>query len=466
MRWIERILAGIATAVTLCVPLHAQLILSIDFSPNRPTTGDPVVLTVQVLIAQDCRWKPSATIGFGMHPELDPLPGWAIDLFLERTTLACEKPSAPLRFEVDLGTLPVASGPGVLRLTLSDRQGSTELFNDLTVEAGPAPGWRQIVAHGGEQIFLQSAAAAAIDTRLLAIGDLSRRDIFIFDTSTQDILAEFRAPGTLGQARGLAFDGVHLFVSVDDLFGPRIFEIDLNGIIQNSFPSPTVSPANNPLEGLAYHDGVLYGTLESPPLLFAIDPADGHKLWSRSLPLRILGLTSTPEGLLGVEPSGVVLEIEPSPFGIDTTLGDLFDLGLLGIPNGTDLQSLAFDGSQLFTWDATQATMRSLRPLALWWAVDLTLRSYVPPGDRSVDVIRGDVDRIRQLAGQVDLGPTICLVSEGSGGIVPQGADPPLGEAQFFLARVRGAGGFKTGYGRSSGGFRRLENPPFPGSCP
>jgi len=315
-------------------------------------------------------------------------------------------------------------------------------------------------------MFIQSAAATAIDTRVLAIADLGRRDIFVLDTLTRDILAEFRTPGTLGQARGLAFDGAHLFVSVDDLFGPRIFEIDLNGIIQNSFPSPTVSPANRPLEGLAYHDGVLYGTLESPPVLFAIDPADGHKLWSRSLPLRILGLTSTPDGLLGVEPTGVVLEIEPSPSGLDTTLGDLFDLGLIGIPNGIELQSLAFDGSQLFSWDATRAAMRSLRPLALWWAIDLSLRSYVPPRAGSVDVIRGDVDRMRQLAGQIDLGPTACLVSEGSGGIVPEGDDPPLGEAQFFLARVRGEAGIKTGYGRSAGGFRRLEDPPFPGACP
>ena len=55
----------------------------------------------------------------------------------------------------------------------------------------------------------------------------------------------------------------------------------------------------------------------------------------------------------------------------------------------------------------------------------------------------------------VGLGPTICLVSEGSGGIVPEGDDPPLGEAQFFLARVRGQGFFKTGYGRSSAAFRR-----------
>jgi hypothetical protein len=158
--------------------------------------------------------------------------------------------------------------------------------------------------------------------------------------------------------------------------------------------------------------------------------------------------------------------IEPAPFGIDATLGDLFDLGLTGIPGGIDLQSLAFDGSQLFAWDAIQVTMRSLRPLALWWAIDLTLRSYVPPGARSVDVIRGQVDRMRQQAGQVGLGPTVCLVSDGSGGVVPEGDDVALGEAQFFLARVRGPGGFKTSYGRSAAGFRRLENPPFPGACP
>ncbi len=466
MREAGRILSWFAAALVLCVPLQAQLITSIDFAPNSPNTGDPVILVVRILIAQDCGWEPSAGVGFGMQPELNPLPGWGIDFFLERTTLACERPGAPLRFEVSLGTLPVASGPGVLRLELSDRDGSTQLFDDLTVEAGPAPGWRQLVAHGGQEMFLASAAAAAIDTRVLAIGDLNRRDIFLFDLLTREILGEFLTPGAFGQARGLAFDGARLFISADDLFGPRIFEVDLDGVIRNSFPSPTVSPSNPPLDGLAYRDGVLYGTLESPPLLFAIDPDDGGQLWSRFLPVRILGLTSVPEGLLGVEPTGRVLLIDPSPFGFDRTLSDIFDLGLIGIPGGIELQSLAFDGSQLFAWDAIQSIMRSIRPLALWWAVDLTLQSYVPPAARSVDVIRGQVDRMRQLVGNVGLGPTICLVSEGSGGIVPEGDDPPLGEAQFFLARVRGPGLFKSSYGRSSAAFRRVEEPTFPGACP
>ena len=110
--------------------------------------------------------------------------------------------------------------------------------------------------------------------------------------------------------------------------------------------------------------------------------------------MRILGLTSVPEGLLGVEPTGRVLLIDPSPFGFDRTLGDAFDLGLIGIPGGINLQSLAFDGTQLFAWDAIQSIMRSIRPLALWWAIDLTLQSYVPPAAQSVDVIRGQVDRI------------------------------------------------------------------------
>ena len=466
MRGFGRIVAGMATAAALCVPLQAQFIVSIDFSPDQPNTGDPVFLDLRVLIAQDCRWKPLAGAAFGIHPELDPLPGWAIDVFLERTTLACEKPSSPLRFKVNLGTLPVASGPGVLRLTLSDRPGSMEFFNDLTVEAGAAPGWKQLVAHGGEQMFMQSAAAEAIDTRVLAIGDLNRRDIFLLDLVSGEILGEFRTPGTFGEARGMAFDGNHLFVSVGDVFGPRVFEIDLDGVIQNSFPSPTFSPANRPLEGLAHHDGTLYGTIESPPWLFAIDPDDGRTLWGRSLPVRILGLTSTSAGLLGVEPTGRVLQIEAAPLAFDTTLADLFDLGMIGIPSGIELQSLAFDGTQLFAWDAIHTTMRSLRPLALWWALDLTLRSYVPSGAQSVDVIRGQVDRIRQQAGQVVLGPTVCLVSEGRGGAVEEGDDPSLGEAHFFLARVRGPGGFKSGYGRSSAGFRRLEDTPLPGACP
>jgi hypothetical protein len=466
MRGAGRVFARVAVALALCAPVQAQIITSIRFAPDRPNTGDPVFLVVDIIISQDCRWEPSAVARFGIQPELDPLPGWGIDLFLQRTSPACEKPNAPLRFEVDLGFLPLASGPGVLRLQLSDRPGRTELFNDLTVDAGPAPGWRQAVSHGGEELFLQSAGAEAVAPRVLAIGDLLRRDIFIYDTLSHQILGEIGTPGTLGQVRALAWDGGHLFVAVNDTLGPKILEFDLDGVLFNSFPSPRVSPQNRPLEGLAWHEGLLYGTIESPPLLLAIDPADGRLIWSRSLPVRILGLTSIPQGLLGAEPGGLLLLIEPSPSGSETTIGDLFDLGWFGIPGGVDVQSLAYDGSQLFAWDARNSTLRSLRPLALWWTLDLTLRSYLPPRAGSIDVIRGDIGRMRQLAGSVSLGPTICLVSNGRGGEVPAGDDPPPGEAWFFLARMRGETGFKTGYGRSTLGFRRLEDPPFPGACP
>ncbi len=467
MRWLGRVLClGGLACILGASPARAQFITSVDFSPANPSTGDPVTLEVAVIIPQNCFWKPTATISFGRHEEFAPQRGWRVDFRLTATTAACSKPSASLRFRIDLGILPVASGPGLLRLDLDGRDTSSAQF-ELAVGAGPAPGWRNTVLHGSRQLFLVSAGLTAIRAGVLAISDVAFREILIFELRTLRVLDKFPGPGLTGLVRGLAFDGTHLFASTQELFvPPRIFKLTLEGVTLNSYASPTFSPFNRPLEGLAFRDGVLYGTIESPPTLFAIDPDDGRKLWQRSLPVRVLGLTSVPEGLVGLEPGGSALLIEPSPDGFDRLLGDLVDMGFAGIPGGVNLTGLAFDGVQLFAWDETNSSLRSIRSLALWWNSDGDLLSYVPRDSFSVDVIRGNVSNLRFLVFNSGLGATTCLVSEGSGGRVPADDDPPPGEAHFYLARVRSPGLFKTSYGRASFGFRRLESATIPGACP
>src|SRR5207249_1107084 len=125
--------------------------------------------------------------------------------------------------------------------------------------------------------------------------------ILLVDPRTGDPLASFRSPGS-GDVRGLAWDGSSFFASVRDSGGPRIYRLDLLGRVLDAFPSPSISPGNGPLEGLAYLNGVLYGSYESPPTLFAINPSTHARLWSRPLPDRILALDAAPQGFLGAVP--------------------------------------------------------------------------------------------------------------------------------------------------------------------
>ena len=88
---------------------------------------------------------------------------------------------------------------------------------------------------------------------------------------------------------------------------------------------------------------------------------------------------------------------------------------------------LAYDGFGIYAWDATAPAMLFMRTFALWWALDGTLQSYVPGPDLAIDVIRGDVENVLQLAGYFDLaffGPAVCLAGRSMGGAVAEPDDP------------------------------------------
>src|SRR6266850_310345 len=88
---------------------------------------------------------------------------------------------------------------------------------------------------------------------------------------------------------------------------------------------------------------------------------------------------------------------------------------------------LAYDGLGIYAWDATAPAMLFMRTFALWWALDGTLQSYVPGPDLAIDVIRGDVENVLQLAGYFDLaffGPAVCLAGKSRGGAVAEPDDP------------------------------------------
>jgi hypothetical protein len=436
----------------------AQTIMTFDLEPAAPTTGDPLRLTAQVAFSEDCGWIPSATIAFGIQPELGPVEGWGIDLDLTPSTEACIPVMVEVPVDLDLGPIGIAAGSGVVRLRARDEVADVAFFN-LEVTAGPAAGWQQPALHGSFQILIQSAGLTHVPEGL-AMSDLLQRAIVIVDPDTGERLRSFRSPGS-GTVRGLAFDGADLFASVRDPAGPRIYKIDLLGRVLDSFASPTVSPANAPLEGLAFHGGILYGSHDSPPILFAINPVSRQKLWERGLPTRLPGLDAAPQGLLGVDPAGTLYFIEPSPAGRIVLLADALDSG---ITQATQIAGYAYDGHRGFAWNAMASQMLFIRPYAVWWALDGTLRAYVPEGGVSVDVIRGEIARIRQLSGNVDLGPTLCLADDDPGGVVADLDDPPLGEAYFYLARFRNIHDVESSYGRSFPiGHRRID---FGSGCP
>lgn len=455
--------AAVAGLVLACLMFFApsdsaaQQINSFAIDPPAPTTGDAVNLTAEVTVQEDCGWSADASIGFGSQPELGPSQGWAIEILLTPSIDPCLPTPLTLPVQKSLGILPVATGGGVLRLRVRGVVEDTRLFN-LDVSPGPAAGWEQPALHGGLFRLMHSAGLAAVPGGL-AMSDQDLQRIIVVDPRDGSLLRAFPAPGNRN-ARGLAFDGTNLFVSARDSAGPRIYKIDLAGRVLDSFPSPTVSPANATLEGLAFQNGVLYGTHESPPILFAMNPATHQKIWERSLPVRMPGLDAIPGALVGVEPSGTIYLIAPSPTGEDLVLADLADNGIGG---SADLTGLAFDGLGLFAWNGTALEIQSLRTYALWWALDGTLRAYVPEGGLAVDVLRGEVSRIVQLAGNVDLGATTCLVAEGAGGTVQTPEDPQVGGVFFYVARFQAADGFDLSYGRSSLGFRRID---FDNSCP
>jgi hypothetical protein len=348
----------------------------------------------------------------------------------------------------------IASAPAVLRLDVLGSVADTRFFT-FEVAAGPAPGWGEPAQHGGFQLFAQASALTSLPGRL-AVNDVISHAIGYVDPVTGDLLEVIDAPGS-GDVRGLAFDGTNLYASTLDLPGPRVYKLDQAGHVLDVFVSPTVSPGVAPLEGLGFLGGVLYGSYESPPMLFAINPSTHKTIWSRSLPERILALDAAPEGLLGSSPAGRIYLIEPLPTGSDILLADYFDEGSSSSAN---ISGLAYDGFGITLWDASVSQARFMRTLAVWWALDGTLRAYVPDGGVDVDVLRGDIAGVVLQAGYLSLGPTTCLASDSPGGVIG-GSDknPPSGDAYFYVARFRSGGGFETPYGRMFPlGFRRLDD--------
>ena len=433
-------------------PAEASVsIQGFSLQPAAPDTGDPVVLSAVILSTSSCDFL-GASIAWGPQAELGGQPGWGIDVRFRDGVLPVVS-SCPI--EVNFGALAVASGGGVVRARNNGMVDDTAFFT-LSVAPGPAPGWSGPALHGGYQLSTQSAALTALPGRL-AMSDLLRRQILLVDPKTGDEMSSFFSPGT-GDVRGLAGDGASLYAAIRDTNGPRIYKLDLLGRVLDVFPSPFISPGSAPLEGLAFLNGVLYGSYESPPTLFAINPSTHQKLWERPLPGRILALDAAPEGLLGAEATGYFYFIEPSPAGEDTLLSDPIDSGITTFPN---LSGLAYDGFATYVWDSNANEILFMRTFAVWWAVDGTLRAYVPPPDLAVDVIRGDLDNLAQLSGYLELsfyGPAVCLASRSAGGVVPDADDPPAGHAFYYLARFIDASGRQGSYGRTTDGFRRIDS--------
>ncbi len=440
--WLPLLVGGRAEA--------SVVVQTFSLQPASPSTGDRLTLSAVIESTSSCDFV-GATIGYGPQAELGGAPGWAIDVAFQDGPLPVLS-TCPI--EAGFDGLQVASAQGVLRARDNGVVNDTRPFA-LSVAPGPIPGWSEPSFHGAFDLPAQCAALTTIPGAL-AMNDLLRHRILFVDPHTGEEQSSIAAPGS-GDVRGLAFDGTNLFASVRDAAGPRVYRVDLLGRILDSFPSPTISPGNAPLEGLAFLDGVLYGSYESPPTLFAIQPTTHQKLWQRPLPGRILALDAAPVGLLGAEATGDFYFIEPSPAGQDVLLADPIETGLTGLPN---LTGLAYDGSITYAWDANSSRLLVMRTFALWWALDGTLQTYVPPPDIAVDVIRGDLDNLFQSAAYLDLsffGSAACLASRAVGRVVPDTETPPSGHAFYYLARFVDASGGASSYGRTSDGFRRID---------
>lgn len=435
----------------------AQTIQGFAIIPANPDTGDAAALQATVSMPEDCHWTAAVTAGYGVEPELGPGIGWGIDLEVDPQIAPCLQEAVTISGRWPLGTLPVASAPGVLRLITVSGVAMTKPFS-LEIAAGPAPGFADPSLHAPLQLFVQTAGIAAVGD-LVAIADTPNHEIDLVDPVAETIDASFTSPGS-GDVRDLAYDGTFLFASVLDLAGPRVYRLDLAGDVLDSFPSPVILPGPKPLEALAVSGGTLFGAYPSPPTLFAVNPSTHAVLWQRPLPQRLSGLAAIPEGLVGVDAIGNLYRTGTGPADGTDLLADAFDTGL---PATSDVTALTFSGRGFYLFDHQLSSLWSLRTYAVWWAADFTLRAYRPPAATSVDVVRGDVGAIRQESGQVDLGPTVCLMGDGAGGVVPDSVIPAPGRAFFYLARVAGQDGSDESWGRSSDGFRRVETSP---ACP
>jgi hypothetical protein len=454
------VVAACAAALAAPLPVLAQTLLSASVDPPHANTGDRFVLHASSSLPQDCAWMVQARAGFGAQAEIQPGPGWGVDLDLVPQTTDCIPGTITLDTATDLGLLPVASGEGVVRLHVDGQVTSTRPLAGLTVDPGAAPGWTDPAADWILQVFVQSAGLTSVDADDLAISDTLHREIDIFDPLSETVLESFSAPGS-GNVRALSFDGTQFYAATLEATGPRIYRLGRHGGVLDVFTSPGVQPNPQALEGLAWRAGLLYGAYPNPPLLFAIDPGTHQLLWQRSLPVRLTGLVAVPEGLVGVDPGGSFYLVDAAEAGGARLIADPVDTGM---PAVSDMTDVAWDGRGLFVFDQQQSMVRRVRNYALWWGVDLTLRAYAPPALGPVDVLRGDLASVHFTSSSVDLGATACLLADGAGGVVVDPAGTPLpGHGFFYLARFRGADGFDTSWGRASNGFRRLESVP---ACP
>lgn len=434
-------------------PVLGQGLVAASVDPNQSRTGERVVFRATIQMPQDCAWQTDVAIAYGLQPELGPGIGWGLNLEVTPGTLSCLPGSMQFTSENEIGLLPVAAGQGVARLVVDGSVLDTKPFA-LTVDPGPAPGFSGPAADAQLQVFVQTAGIAAYGSTLLAIADNLHHSVDFLDPMTEIRTGGFRSPGN-GNVRALATDGDNFFASVADAFGPRLYRLTGNGVVQDSWTSPVVLPGPQALEAIAWSDGVLYGAYPSPPILFAIQPFTHQILWSRNLPDRFTGLAAVPGGFIAVTAGGNFHWLEPGPTGASTLIADLADTGLAVDADFTDL---TWDGRGLFAFDQQFASLWWVRTYALWWAPDATLRAYAPPALGPVDVIRGRVAELRLTSGNVTLGATTCLMADGAGGVVSDpGGPPPSGEGYFYLARFRGSAGFDTSYGRGSNGFRRFE---------
>lgn len=432
-------------------PAAAQSFVSAGPVPGHARTGEKVVFRATLQMPQDCAWRSDAAIAFEVQPELGG-PGWGLNLTVTPGALNCVPGSMQVTLENDLGLLPVATGPGIARLVVSGSVADTKTFN-LAIDPGPAPGWSDPAADARVMLFVQTAGIAAFDDRI-AIADNLHHEIDLVNPNDQTIDGSFRSPGN-GNVRGLATDGDGFYASVADSFGPRLYHLNSTGGVLASWASPVVLPGPLALEAVAWSDGVLYGAYPSPPILFAINPVTHAVLWQKSLPARLTGLAAVPAGFIGVDAGGNFYAIDPGPAGGSQQIADLADTGL---PVSGDFTDLTWDGRGLFAFDQMFASLWWVRTYALWWAPDGTLRAYAPPGLGPVDVIRGNIAALHHSSGNVELGPTVCLMADSPGGIVTESGGPPApGTGYFYLARFEGFDGFDTSWGRGTIGFRRVE---------
>jgi hypothetical protein len=78
--------------------------------------------------------------------------------------------------------------------------------------------------------------------------------------------------------------------------------------------------------------------------------------------------------------------------------------------------------------------------------------TYTPEPATSYDLIRGDLDDLADVGGNIDLGPITCIGDDDTTGAVNDPTPPTPGQTFFYLLRIDAA----SHYGLSSDGKERL----------